>query len=164
MLRALAAIAGAAAVPAGLGAGRAGAAMPLLPPDIGRGRNVVAVGAGVAGLTAGMVLARHGFKVTILEADGRYGGRSLTPRPIRPDYRDWWFDKYNPDRLFAGMYVSEYRVDPARSPDAAPQVCRFDDPLTAGQVGAARADGMRRRRRAMGRGSGHAPLGSPKCA
>ncbi|MEI6204522.1 MAG: FAD-dependent oxidoreductase, partial [Enhydrobacter sp.] len=108
LLRALAAIAGGAALPGGLGGRRAHAAMPALPPDAGRGRRVVVVGAGVGGLTAGLVLARHGFTVTILEADSRYGGRSLTPRPIRPEYRKWWFDKYNPGRLFPGMYVSEY--------------------------------------------------------
>lgn len=73
-----------------------------------------------------MILARNGFKVTILEADNRYGGRSLTARPIRPAYRDWWFSKYNPNRLFEKMYVSEYREDD-RSPDPSPQVCRFED-------------------------------------
>lgn len=134
MLQALAALAGGAALPA-LGGRTAHAAMPMLPPDAGRGRSVVVVGAGVAGLTAGYVLARHGFRVTILEADSRYGGRSLTPRPLRPEYREWWFDRYNPDRLFPGMYVSEYSEDPARSPDAAPQVCRFDDPLWDPQSG-----------------------------
>ena len=134
LLRALAAIAGGAALPGGLGGRRAHAAMPALPPDAGRGRRVVVVGAGVGGLTAGLVLARHGFTVTILEADSRYGGRSLTPRPIRPEYRKWWFDKYNPGRLFPGMYVSEYSED-RRSPDPAPQVCRFDDPLWDSQGG-----------------------------
>lgn len=135
MLQALAALAGAAALPGGFGARSAHAAMPMLPPDIGRGRSVAVVGAGVAGLTAGLVLARHGFKVTILEADSRYGGRSLTPRPVRPEYREWWFDKYDPDRLFPDMYVSEYSEDPARSPDPQPQVCRFDDPLWDPQGG-----------------------------
>jgi len=126
LLRAMTALAGAAALPT-LGLNHAKAAVPVLPADFGRGRSVVIVGAGVAGLTAGWMLANAGFKVTILEADNRYGGRSLTPRPIRPEYRDWWFDKYNRDRLFPAMYVSEYRED-ARSPDPTPQVCRFDDP------------------------------------
>ena len=40
---------------------------------------------------------------------------------------DWWFAKYDPDRRFPKMYVAEYREDPARSPDAQPQICRFDD-------------------------------------
>lgn len=126
LLQALAALTTTATFPA-LGTRRADAATPLLPPDIGRGRTVAIIGAGVAGLTAGWVLARHGFVVTIYEADNRYGGRSLTPRPVRKEYRDWWFAKYDPDRRFPQMYVSEYQEDPARSPDPLPQVCRFDD-------------------------------------
>lgn len=115
----------AAALPSPIG-GKARAAAPLLPPDLGRGRSVVVVGAGIAGLSAGMILARHGFKVTILEADNRYGGRSLTARPVQAAYRDWWFNRYNPQRLFDRMYVSEYRED-GRSPDPSPQICRFED-------------------------------------
>jgi len=128
LLQALAACAATAALPP-LGTRRACAAEPNLPPDIGRGRSVAIIGAGVAGLTAGWVLARHGFQVTIYEANNRYGGRSLTPRPVRTEYRDWWFSKYDPDRRFPQMYVSEYQEDPARSPDPTPQVCRFDDTL-----------------------------------
>jgi monoamine oxidase len=134
LLRALAALTAAAALPP-LAARRAGAAMPALPPGIGRGRPVAIIGAGVAGLTAGWVLARHGFRVTIYEADDRYGGRSLSPRPVRPEYRDWWFAKYDPERRFPKMYVSEYREDPARSPDPLPQICRFDDTLWDPQSG-----------------------------
>ncbi|HUB47665.1 MAG TPA: FAD-dependent oxidoreductase [Acetobacteraceae bacterium] len=127
LLQALTSLAATAALP-GLGLRRANAAMPDLAPNFGGGRSVAVVGAGVAGLTAGWVLARHGFKVTIYEADNRYGGRSLSPRPIRTEYRDWWFSKYDPDRRFPQMYVSEYQEDPARSPDPVPQICRFDDP------------------------------------
>ena len=126
LLRAVTALTGAAAGPT-LRPSRAHAAMPDLPNGFGKGRSVVIVGAGVAGLTAGWKLANAGFKVTVYEGDSRYGGRSLTPRPLRPEYRAWWFDKYNPERLFPAMYVSEYRED-SRSPDPAPQICRFDDP------------------------------------
>ena len=126
LLQALASLAATAALPA-LGSARADAAAPDLPPNFGAGRSVAIVGAGVAGLTAAWVLARHGFKVTVYEANNRYGGRSLSPRPIRKEYRDWWFAKYDPDRRFPQMYVSEYREDPARSPDPKPQICRFDD-------------------------------------
>ena len=126
LLRAMAALAGAAALPT-LDTRRARADMPDLPANFGKGRTVAIIGAGVAGLTAGWKLANAGFSVTIYEGNSRYGGRSLTPRPIRPEYRKWWFDKYNPDRLFPEMYVSEYKED-SRSPDPVPQICRFDDP------------------------------------
>lgn len=36
---------------------------------------VVIVGAGVSGYSAGVDLMRNGFDVTILEAEGRIGGR-----------------------------------------------------------------------------------------
>ncbi|ATQ69908.1 MULTISPECIES: flavin monoamine oxidase family protein [Methylosinus] len=51
-----------------------------LPGDLGRGRSVVVIGAGLAGLCSGLLLARAGFEVTILEAATRCGGRSLTLR------------------------------------------------------------------------------------
>jgi len=114
---------------------RARASAPVLPPDLGKGRSVAIIGAGVAGPTAGWMLARHGFRVTIYEADNRYGGRSLSPRPVRREYQDWWFDKYDPARRFPKMYVSEFQEDPARSPDPRPQVCRFDDPRWDPQSG-----------------------------
>jgi monoamine oxidase len=122
----MAALAGAAALPT-LDTRRARADMPDLPTNFGKGRTVTIIGAGVAGLTAGWKLANKGFSVTIYEGNSRYGGRSLTPRPIRDEYRKWWFDKYNPDRLFPEMYVSEYKEDWG-SPDPVPQICRFDDP------------------------------------
>jgi monoamine oxidase len=125
ILRAMTALAGLAALPA-VGMRQARAAMPDLPANFGKGRTVAIVGAGVAGLTAGWKLANAGFNVTVYEADSRYGGRSLTPRPVRPEYREWWFKKYNPEKLFPNMYVSEYHED-ARSPDPRPQVCRFND-------------------------------------
>lgn len=68
-------------------AGRAGATTTTNPPtplpaaqSVGRGRHVAVVGAGVAGLVAALELRRRGFKVTVIEADARIGGRSLTLR------------------------------------------------------------------------------------
>lgn len=43
-------------------------------------RHIVIVGAGIAGLTAGLLLKEAGHKVTILEAQNRLGGRIFTYR------------------------------------------------------------------------------------
>jgi monoamine oxidase len=51
-----------------------------LPRLEGPRRHVVIVGAGMAGLTAGMLLKEAGHKVTILEARNRLGGRVYTYR------------------------------------------------------------------------------------
>ena len=53
---------------------------PSLPRDLGAGRHVVILGAGIAGLTAAFELARAGFACTILETRDRAGGRSWTLR------------------------------------------------------------------------------------
>jgi monoamine oxidase len=45
-----------------------------------RGRRVVVLGAGLAGLGAAYNLMRHGYDVTVLEAQGRPGGRVQTER------------------------------------------------------------------------------------
>ena len=51
-----------------------------LPATDGLRRHVVIVGAGIAGLTAGMLLKEAGHRVTILEARNRLGGRIYTYR------------------------------------------------------------------------------------
>ena len=126
LLRALTALAGTAAL-APWGFRRAQSEVLDLPPDFGRGRTVAIIGAGIAGIVAGWKLANAGFAVTIYEADSRYGGRSLTPRPVRKEYRDWWFDRYNPHRLFPQMYVSHYH-ETGDTPVPQTQICEFDDP------------------------------------
>jgi monoamine oxidase len=128
LLRMMGALAGAAVLPP-LGMRPAQAQMPDLPRDFGKGRTVAIVGAGVAGLTAGYVLARSGYQVTIYEAGRHYGGRSLTVRPDDAAYRRWWFNKYNPQPLFPAMYVSRYKEDKA-APGGTPnveQICEFAD-------------------------------------
>jgi len=51
-----------------------------LPARVGDRRHVVIVGAGIAGLTAGLLLKEAGHRVTILEARNRLGGRIYTYR------------------------------------------------------------------------------------
>ena len=57
------------------------AGIPAYPATIGQGRRVVILGAGMAGLTAALLLSRAGFEVKIIEANRHIGGRSLTVRP-----------------------------------------------------------------------------------
>ncbi|MDP9835604.1 monoamine oxidase [Neorhizobium huautlense] len=99
---------------------------PKLDKDFGAGRSVAIIGGGVAGLTAAYTLANAGFKVAVFEADTRYGGRSLTARPSDARYRDWWFEKYNPEKRFPAMYVDRYQERP-ESPAAGEQICTFMD-------------------------------------
>ena len=58
----------------------AGAENFALPPTEGRGRSVVILGAGIAGLVSAYELRRAGYQVTVLEARDRIGGRSWTIR------------------------------------------------------------------------------------
>jgi monoamine oxidase len=51
-----------------------------LPPGSGKGRSVVVLGAGIAGLVAAYELQRAGYAVTLLEARDRVGGRVWTIR------------------------------------------------------------------------------------
>ena len=130
-LRGASALAGVAALPpllTGLKKAHAGyvTTKPNLPETFGNGRTVAVLGAGVAGLTTAYVLANAGFKVTVLEADNRYGGRSLSPRPVNQAYKDWWFRKYNPEKLFPAMYVDRYK-ERSDSPVPQEQVCTFMD-------------------------------------
>jgi len=70
-----------AMVAMGLMATPAGAtAAPQLPATFGKGRRVVILGAGIAGLVSAYELERAGFSVTVLEARERLGGRNWTLR------------------------------------------------------------------------------------
>jgi len=54
--------------------------LPDLPASFGKGKNVVILGAGIAGLVSAYELRKAGFTVTILEARNRPGGRSWSVR------------------------------------------------------------------------------------
>ena len=58
----------------------AAAADFALPGGSGNGRSVVVLGAGIAGLVAAYELQQAGYKVTVLEARDRVGGRAWTIR------------------------------------------------------------------------------------
>src|SRR4051812_43390724 len=58
----------------------AGAENFRLPPSTGTGRSVVILGAGIAGLVSAYELRRAGYRVTVLEARDRIGGRVWTVR------------------------------------------------------------------------------------
>jgi monoamine oxidase len=62
-----------------------------LPAGGMAGKRIVVIGAGIAGLCAGMRLARAGADVEILEATGHVGGRSLTLRN-GDSYSEWDWD------------------------------------------------------------------------
>jgi monoamine oxidase len=58
----------------------AGAEKFALPTGSGNGRSVVILGAGIAGLVSAYELSRAGYRVTVLEARDRIGGRVWTIR------------------------------------------------------------------------------------
>lgn len=69
-----------AMVSLGLFSASSARAAPQLPADLGGGQRVLVLGAGIAGMTAAYELERAGFRVTVLEARARVGGRVWTLR------------------------------------------------------------------------------------
>jgi len=89
----------------------ASAADFALPVSSGGGRSVVVLGAGIAGLVAAYELQQAGYKVTVLEARDRVGGRAWT---IRGNDRIVQNDRPLQQAAFSdGMY---FNAGPARIP------------------------------------------------
>ena len=64
----------------GLIAGPGLSPLPQLATDFGKGKKVIILGGGIAGLVAAYELRKAGFECTILEARNRPGGRNWTIR------------------------------------------------------------------------------------
>src|SRR3954447_11063185 len=89
----------------------AGAENFNLPRATGAGRSVVILGAGIAGLVSAYELQRAGYRVTVLEARNRIGGRAWTVRG-----GDRIVQTGRPDQLASfdpGLY---FNAGPARIP------------------------------------------------
>ena len=114
-MRSLAATGGVGAAQAallGLGLlGGAAASAAEVSADVGRGRKVLVLGAGIAGLATAYRLERAGFEVTVLEARDRVGGRNWTIRD--GDRIDLEGAAQQTARLSEGLY---FNAGPARIP------------------------------------------------
>lgn len=88
-------------------------AAPLadMPGDLGKGRSVIVLGAGFAGLVAAYELEQRGFSVTILEARSRVGGKAWTIRD--GDTIDMVGEQRQTASLSDGLY---FNAGPARLP------------------------------------------------
>lgn len=75
-----------------------------LPPDLGAGRKVAVLGAGVSGLRAAWELAAGGFDVTVIEAAPVMGGRSQTIRPSSAKYKAHWLAQPNQSNFPPSAY------------------------------------------------------------
>lgn len=95
---------------------------PKLPAQIGQGKSVAVIGAGIAGLTSAFELLGAGFDVTIYEASDRYGGRSLTVRPSDADYKAWYLA--NSRFVDADAYYDSIPAE-VRGPMVPEQTARF---------------------------------------
>ena len=87
------------------------AGSPALPASFGKGRKVVVLGAGIAGLVSAFELQQAGFAVTVLEARSRVGGRAWTVRD--GDTIEMVGEATQTARFSPGIY---FNAGPARLP------------------------------------------------
>ena len=82
-----------------------------LPKDLGKGRKVLILGAGIAGLVSALELSKAGYEVEVLEARERVGGRNWTLRGgDKVDFTDGRSQTVGFDK---GVYMN---AGPARLP------------------------------------------------
>jgi monoamine oxidase len=89
----------------------AGAEAFELPRSSGNGHSVVVLGAGIAGLVSAYELKRAGYRVTVLEARHRIGGRSWSIRG-----GDRIVQTGRPDQIAAFSPGEYFNAGPARIP------------------------------------------------
>ncbi len=87
------------------------APLPDISDGSGRGRSVVVLGAGIAGLISAYELEQRGFSVTLLEARQRVGGRAWTIRD--GDKVDMIGEATQTAKFSEGVY---FNAGPARLP------------------------------------------------
>ena len=77
-----------------------------------KGRSVIVVGAGLAGLTAAVELQKHGATVTVIEAQDRIGGRVLTMRGAFADgqHAEAGADFIDEEHQAIKQVAAEYRL------------------------------------------------------
>lgn len=142
----------------GSGTGSGAGAAPFRPPRPGdftlTGRSaasVVILGAGVSGLSAAYELGKAGYRCTILEAQNRVGGRSLTVRggteyteiggaTQRAAYAEGQYLNAGPARLAPWMVTLDYcrelgvGVEPFCNVNAEAYIYREKDGMAPGQA------------------------------
>ena len=87
-------------------------------PNIGKGKKVAIIGAGLSGLTAAYELSQQGFTCQIFEADKRAKGRTFT---VRPDGSpDSWYQEVDNKKDVAKDKKTKFAGRPA-------EYCNFDE-------------------------------------